>query len=106
MRPTQVRMTSEMPGGKHYMGWWGDMGGPKQKGIIQYAVSSTRQAPMRDAFKGYLFSGFWRIAGHLPFVVPPFAIGYAIYAYAKKQDAWQTSKAGHLAMMEKEGGHH
>ncbi|OCB90399.1 hypothetical protein A7U60_g2410 [Sanghuangporus baumii] len=80
-------------------------------------------------FRDYLFNGFHRIGGHLPYVVPPVAIGgfrpsfvlsrqdtsgfilyyltgYAIYAWAKKRDAWQSSKAGHIAMMEEEGGHH
>ena len=22
------------------MGWWGEMGGPKQKGVVQYSMSS------------------------------------------------------------------
>ncbi|KAL5478335.1 QCR8 [Sanghuangporus weigelae] len=106
MRPTAVRMFGEMPNGKHYLGWWGDLGSPKQKGIVTYGISSNRAAPLRNMFRDYLFNGFHRIGGHLPYVVPPVAIGYAIYAWAKKRDAWQTSKAGHIAMMEEEGGHH
>ena len=31
--------------------------------------------------------------------------GYGIYAWVKKTDAWQSSKAGHIAMMEHGGGH-
>lgn len=31
-------------------------------------------------------------------------VGYGIYAWVKRRDAWQSSKAGHLAMMEE--GHH
>ncbi|KLO15549.1 hypothetical protein SCHPADRAFT_871032 [Schizopora paradoxa] len=106
MRPTQVRMLSEMPNGKHYMGWWGDMGSLPQKGIIQYSPSPYRQRAMAHWFSNYLFNGFRRVATHLPFVVPPFAIGYGIYAYAKSFDAYQSSKAGHIAAMEKGGGHH
>ncbi|KAH8112330.1 cytochrome b-c1 complex subunit 8, partial [Phellopilus nigrolimitatus] len=95
MRPTSVRMLGEMPGGKHYLGWWGDMGSLPQKGIVQYAQSPFRQSAMKGAFSGYLFNGFARIAGHFPYVAVPFGIGYAIYAYAKRVDAWQISKAGH-----------
>ncbi|KAK4689664.1 ubiquinol-cytochrome c reductase subunit 8, partial [Tremellales sp. Uapishka_1] len=29
---------SGMPSGKAYIGWWGDLGGPKQKGIVQYGI--------------------------------------------------------------------
>ncbi|PAV17877.1 putative ubiquinol-cytochrome c reductase complex 11 kDa [Pyrrhoderma noxium] len=106
MRPTSARMLGEMPGGKHYMGWWGDMGSPKQKGIITYAQSPFRQAPMRGAFQGYLFGGFSRIATQLPYIAIPFGLGYAVYTYAKRVEAWNNSKAGHLALMEAGGEHH
>lgn len=32
------------PSGKTYMGWWGHMGVPKQKGITSYAVSPLAQS--------------------------------------------------------------
>jgi hypothetical protein len=27
------------------MGWWGEMGGPKQKGVVQYSTSTSRSIP-------------------------------------------------------------
>jgi len=82
------------------------MGGPLQKGIVQTTTSPFRHRPMAGAFRGYLFYGYKRIAGHMPYVIVPVAIGYSIYSWAKSYDAWQVSKAGHVAAMEKEGGHH
>lgn len=37
--------------------------------------SPFRQAPIRGLLSKWLFNGYSRIAGHLPYVVPPFAIG-------------------------------
>lgn len=42
---------------------------------IQPAPSPYRQRAMAHWFSGYLFNGFRRIATHVPFVVPPIAIG-------------------------------
>ena len=65
----------------------------------------------------YLFNGTRRLAGQAAYFVIPFAlgasfpstsiiflefpVGYAIYDWAKKTEAWQNSKAGHIA-----SGHH
>jgi ubiquinol-cytochrome c reductase subunit 8 len=68
-------------------------------------------------FRSYLFNGYRRLAAQLPYWVIPVGIGecldmffffassltdmyyagYSVYAWAKKRDAWQNSKAGHLA---------
>lgn len=37
--------------------------------------SPFRQAPIRGLLSKWLFNGYSRIAGHLPYVVPPVAIG-------------------------------
>lgn len=57
------------------MGWWGDMGGPTQKGIIQYSVSPFQQNAMKGALHSYLFYGFKRIMQQAPYFAIPFAAG-------------------------------
>jgi hypothetical protein len=73
------------------MGWWGNMGGPKQKGMIYYSkviykpfltqldiskgVSPFKQQAMKGAFSGYFFHGYKRIAGHFPYFIVPVALG-------------------------------
>lgn len=57
------------------MGWWGDMGGPKQKGIIQYSVSPFYQNTMHNAFRSYAFFGYKRLAAQLPYFAIPVGIG-------------------------------
>jgi len=92
-----------MPGGKHYIGWWGDMGGPTQKGITEYSLSPFKQSPMRGAFSGYLFNGYRRIAQHAPYVVLPVTIGYVTYTWATDHYHWLNSKEGHKHLAAKEG---
>ncbi|EIW66266.1 hypothetical protein M231_01703 [Tremella mesenterica] len=105
MRPSSV-VQSGMPGGKAYMGWWGDMGGPKQKGVIQYSLSPFRQRATAGMLTGYLFNGFSRIMAQVPYFVPPFAIGYGVYIWGKTRYEWNNSKEGHHQLsMEHEGGH-
>jgi len=101
MRPSAVRM-SEMPGGRVYNLWWGTKeGAVKQKGVVTYTVSPFRQRAVKGLFKGYLFNGYRRLSAQFGYWVVPVVIGYSTYAWAKKHDAWQNSKAGHIA-----GAHH
>ncbi|KAG8720178.1 ubiquinol--cytochrome-c reductase subunit 8 [Ceratobasidium sp. 394] len=94
MRPTNVAQ-SGMPTGKAYMGWWGDMGGPKQKGTIQYSLSPFKQRAFAGALHGYLFNGYTRLAAQAPYFAIPIGTAYAVYLWANKKDAYLNSKAGH-----------
>ncbi|KAN0139287.1 Cytochrome b-c1 complex subunit 8 [Lactarius tabidus] len=98
MKPTPAVM-SEMPGPPVYNVWWGDYhhGIEKQRGITVYTVSPFRQSPTSHLFRNYLFNGYRRLAVQLPYWLVPVGIGYSVYAWAKKRDAWQNSKEGHLA---------
>ncbi|KAN0107761.1 Cytochrome b-c1 complex subunit 8 [Russula decolorans] len=98
MRATNPAM-SDMPGPKVYNVWWGDYhhGLEKQRGLVTYSVSPFRQSATSHLFRNYLFNGYRRLAAQLPYWVIPVGIGYSVYAWAKKRDAWQNSKAGHLA---------
>jgi ubiquinol-cytochrome c reductase subunit 8 len=80
-------------------------------------VSPFRQSATSHLFRNYLFNGYRRLAAQLPYWVIPVGIGasivlycpidrplrdmkfsgYSVYAWAKQKDAWQNSKAGHLA---------
>ncbi|KAF8607268.1 ubiquinol-cytochrome c reductase subunit 8 [Ceratobasidium sp. AG-I] len=101
MRPTSVAR-SGMPSGKAYMGWWGDLGGPKQKGIVTYGLSPWSQRPFAGALHGYLFNGYARLASQVPYFAIPLGTAYAVYVWANKHDAFLNSKAGHS---HGDGGH-
>jgi ubiquinol-cytochrome c reductase subunit 8 len=79
-------------------------------------VSPFRQSATSHLFRSYLFNGYRRLSAQLPYWLIPVGIGvsivlyfvpsltedmkfsgYSVYAWAKKRDAWQNSKAGHLA---------
>ncbi|KAI0826193.1 cytochrome b-c1 complex subunit 8 [Irpex lacteus] len=96
MQPTLVR-ASDMPGPKVYNLWWGDKGVQKQSGVVQYALSPQRQRAAHNLIRNYVFNGYRRLASHVPYWIVPFAIGYGTYTWAKKHDAWQNSKAAHVA---------
>ncbi|KZP32423.1 hypothetical protein FIBSPDRAFT_518278 [Athelia psychrophila] len=99
MRSSSVRK-SEMPGGKTFISWWGDISDNRRKsrGVITYSQSPFRQNPMTGALRGYLFNGTRRLASQLPYWIVPVAIGYGTYTWAKSRDEWQNSKAGHLTL--------
>ncbi|KAH7882941.1 cytochrome b-c1 complex subunit 8, partial [Phlebopus sp. FC_14] len=80
--------------------WWGDTEILKQRGITTYSesLSPFRQRASKDIFRGWLFNGYQRLASQVPYWIVPFVIGYGTYVWAKKRDAWQNSKAGHLAL--------
>ncbi|KAE8225561.1 hypothetical protein CF319_g1719 [Tilletia indica] len=96
MQVSQVRQSS-MPSGRKWIGWWGAMGGPAQKGITQYSISPYQTANMRGAVQTYLFYGYKRIMQQAPYFAVPVAAGYFIYTWGKKGSAYNNSKAGHLA---------
>ncbi|EIM87271.1 uncharacterized protein STEHIDRAFT_130709 [Stereum hirsutum FP-91666 SS1] len=99
MKPTSA-VWSDMPGPKNP--WWGDKEGGIQKirGVTTYTVSPFRQRAASHMFSGYLFNGYRRLSKQFIFWSIPVAVGYSTYAWAKKTDAWMSSKEGHLALAE------
>ncbi|GAA6040709.1 hypothetical protein JCM8097_000885 [Rhodosporidiobolus ruineniae] len=85
---------SGMPTGSKWMGWWGDMGGPKQKGINQYVVSPFRQAPMRGAWAHWVTRGYKRVAEQSIYFAVPLAVGYGIISWSIKNNHLRNSKVG------------
>ncbi|GHJ90345.1 hypothetical protein NliqN6_6747 [Naganishia liquefaciens] len=104
MRPS-APVESLMPTGKAYIGWWGNMGGPKQKGVVTYSVSPFRQRALKGTLHGYIFNGYSRAMRQAPYMLIPFGVGYAVYAWASEKSAYYNSKEGHHAMAMAEGGH-
>ncbi|KAF8581788.1 hypothetical protein K439DRAFT_195524 [Ramaria rubella] len=90
---------------KHYIGWWGDMGAPKIKGVTTYTQSPFRQRAFAGALHGYIFNGYRRIATNVPYFAIPVALGYGIYSWGKSHYQYLNSKAGHIAAL-KNGGEH
>ncbi|KAI9617841.1 hypothetical protein PSHT_11023 [Puccinia striiformis] len=77
------------------MGWWGNMGGPKQKGITEYSLSPYRQSPGKHAFRGWLFQGYRRLACQVPYWIVPFGVGYGVIKWADADNHFRNTKAGH-----------
>ena len=82
-------------------------------------MSPFRQRAAKNLIQSYIFNGYRRLSGELVYWAIPFALGassrhvspfflcansrisgYGAYAWAKRYDAWQNSKAAHVA------GHH
>ncbi|PWN31087.1 putative ubiquinol-cytochrome c reductase complex 11 kda protein [Jaminaea rosea] len=101
MHPTSISH-SGMPTGKKYMGWWGSMGGPQQKGITAYSISSNQQNIMGGAFRQYMIFGYKRLMAQLPYFGIPLAIGYGVYSWGVSRNHYLNSKAGHLEFGEHE----
>ncbi|KAJ1975806.1 ubiquinol--cytochrome-c reductase subunit 8 [Dimargaris verticillata] len=73
---------------------FGNLGGPKQVGIVSYRLSPYEQR----AFAGVLKKGFYnvirRVSAQVMYVAPP-ALGiFMLYSWAKKRNAYLNTKAG------------
>ncbi|PWN18201.1 hypothetical protein BCV69DRAFT_285182 [Microstroma glucosiphilum] len=76
------------------------MGGPKQRGIVQYGISSNQQAPMHGALRQYVFYGYKRLMTKLPYWGPILAATYGVIAWGSHRNHYLNSKAGHLEFAE------
>ncbi|KAI9261222.1 UcrQ family protein [Helicostylum pulchrum] len=88
-------------GGKKYMGWWGHMGGPTQRGVVTYMLSPFEQKPFAGAAHNAVFNTARRVSSQVPYIGLAFGLGYLIYYQSNKTHAYLTSKVGIAA----EGGH-
>ncbi|KAG5519264.1 hypothetical protein PMAC_001889 [Pneumocystis sp. 'macacae'] len=80
--------------GKKYMGWWGNMGGPVQKGIITYSLSPRAQNPLAGALHSAIFNTYRRCSQQILYFGVPLIVGYTIYVWAIKRNEFLYSKAG------------
>lgn len=58
------------------------VGGPKQKGITTYSLSSLQQRAMAGTLNGAIFNTFRRTKNQFLYFAPPFIVGYYIYTWA------------------------
>ncbi|KAI8073122.1 UcrQ family protein [Gongronella butleri] len=85
-------------GGAHkklYMGWWGNMQGPTQRGIVTYILSPFEQRMFAGVLHNAVFNTARRVTSQIPYMGTAFALGYFIYSSAKSKHAYLSSKAGH-----------
>ncbi|KTW27802.1 hypothetical protein T552_02241 [Pneumocystis carinii B80] len=80
--------------GKKYMGWWGCMGGPTQKGIITYSLSPRAQHPFAGALRSAIFNTSRRCSQQILYFGIPLTVGYFIYTWANERNEYLYSKAG------------
>lgn len=64
------------------MGWWGNLGSPKQKGITTYGLSLNRQNPLAGTAETAIFNTFRRTRNQVLYIVPPFLIAYYTMQWA------------------------
>ncbi|KAG0369443.1 UcrQ family protein [Gamsiella multidivaricata] len=83
-----------MAGGK-WMGWWGHLGGLKQRGIVTYSLSPYEQRAFSGALHQAVFNTFRRVSAQVFYIGTPFGLGYATYVWAKANHEFRLSKAGH-----------
>ena len=78
------------------------MGGPPQKGVVQYQPSPFRVQPMKGVLKNSIFHGSVRLLHLAPYVVPPFVAGSSRRSTARADRAgwaimrWATVRGAPL----------
>ncbi|KAK5018526.1 ubiquinol--cytochrome-c reductase subunit 8, partial [Cryomyces antarcticus] len=70
----------KMPG--QYMGWWGSLGSPPQKGVTTYALAQNRQKPLAGVFDAAIFNTWRRFKGQVLYIAPPMIIAYSVMQWA------------------------
>ncbi|KAG0343442.1 hypothetical protein BG004_005306 [Podila humilis] len=78
-----------MAGGK-WMGWWGHLGAPKQRGIAIYALSPFEQRAFAGALHQAVFNTFRRVTGQIFYIGAPAAAGYALFSWGKENHPFQA----------------
>ncbi|CAZ85951.1 unnamed protein product [Tuber melanosporum] len=82
----------KVPG--QYMGWWGSLGSPPQKGITTYTLSANRQRPLAGTMHAAVFNSWRRFKGQVLYVAPPFVVAYFVMDWAVKENHFLNSKEG------------
>jgi len=90
----------KLPG--QYMGWWGSLGSPTQKGIVYYGLSPNRQRPLAGAYHAAIFNTFRRTRNQILYWLPPMLLGYATMKWATERNEYLNSKAGRAEFAEEE----
>ncbi|GAB7350422.1 hypothetical protein MBLNU459_g1034t1 [Dothideomycetes sp. NU459] len=68
-----------------YMGWWGSLGSPPQKGIVTYGLSNNRQRALAGTTHAAIFNTYRRTKGQILFWAIPMLIGYETMQWAQER---------------------
>ncbi|ORY19502.1 cytochrome b-c1 complex subunit 8 [Clohesyomyces aquaticus] len=82
----------KVPG--QYLGGWGSLGSPPQKGVAVYSMSPNRQNPLAGTMNNAVFNTTRRTRGQILYILPPIIAGYAIMNWAMERNEYLNSKAG------------
>ncbi|KAF2432413.1 UcrQ-domain-containing protein [Tothia fuscella] len=93
---------AKLPG--QYMGWWGSLGSPAQKGVTSYALSPNRQKPLANAPHAAVFNTFRRTRQQILYWAPPLIIAYYTMQWATHKNHFYNSKHGIAEAAAEEGG--
>ncbi|GAB7340540.1 hypothetical protein MBLNU457_6955t1 [Dothideomycetes sp. NU457] len=77
-----------------YMGWWGNLGSPTQKGIITYGLSNNRQRALAGTAHSAVFNTARRTRAQILYWAIPMLIGYETMQWATERNEYLNSKAG------------
>uniref|UniRef100_A0A060TGR0 Cytochrome b-c1 complex subunit 8 n=1 Tax=Blastobotrys adeninivorans TaxID=409370 RepID=A0A060TGR0_BLAAD len=80
--------------GHGYQGWWGSLGGPKQKYTVRYGVAHTAQKPLYGTLHAAFFNTFRRVRAQAFYVLFPVATYYYVWTKAQEYNKWLYTKEG------------
>ncbi|KAF2809054.1 uncharacterized protein BDZ99DRAFT_445014 [Mytilinidion resinicola] len=90
----------KLPG--QYMGWWGSLGSPAQKGITSYALSANQQRPLAGTLHTAIFNTARRTRYQILYWAPPLIVAYSTMVWAIERNEYLNSKPGRAEFAESE----
>ncbi|KAI5210355.1 hypothetical protein E4T42_01342 [Aureobasidium subglaciale] len=68
-----------------YMGSWGALGSPPQRGIITYGLAQNRQRALAGAAHSAVFNTYRRTKGQILYWAVPLLVGYELMNWATEK---------------------
>lgn len=82
------------PQPRTYMGWWGHLGSPKQKGITSYSISPYAQKPLAGSLHNAVFNLSRRFKSQFLYFFIPAGIYWYWWKSANEYNQWLYTKEG------------
>ncbi|WPK23731.1 hypothetical protein PUMCH_000976 [Australozyma saopauloensis] len=82
------------PHAKAYMGWWGNIGSPKQKNVATYTVSPYATKPLKNNLYNAVFNTFRRTKNQALFIIIPAVVVWNVWVVARDYNEFLYTKAG------------
>ncbi|KAK4985526.1 Cytochrome b-c1 complex subunit 8, mitochondrial [Elasticomyces elasticus] len=77
-----------------YMGSWGNLGSPPQKGVTTYGLSQNRQKPLAGVTNAAIFNTWRRTRAQILYWGPAMLIAYSLMGWATEKNDYLNSKPG------------